>query len=161
MAQNQRGTTLLPVLLTGLILALVANSIRDWRMRVANDAGSIVHAGQVQAVLNRFARLHDRYPTTLEFNVLMSVVSPLYPGLTNTHTHWTTEPRTLFMAYDPGAINLSISSDCCSDTIRIIGMDQTVIHTIIGHVDGRIFQFGGVAPKHPDVVSLFRAFPHG
>lgn len=163
MSLSQKGSATVPLLLVALFLfvAIAAvNHNREQRLREASDAGSFVHAKQVQAVLDNYARRHDRYPAAAEFDQLLLVIKPLYPGLVNTHSGLPTEPRTAWGS-DPGAINVTISIDCCCDTIRVIGTDRTVIWTIIGLGDGKTVIFGGV-PKEPrHGLNSFNPFPHG
>lgn len=163
MSPNQKGSAIVPLILVALWLLVaiaMVNSNRERRLQDASDAGSFLHAKQVQAVLDNYARRQDRYPTAAEFDRLMLMIKPLYPGLVNTHSGLPTEPRTAWSS-DPGAINVSVSTDCCCDTIRVIGTNRTVIWTIIGLGGGKTVIFGGVSKKPRHGLNSFNPLPHG
>ena len=164
MPQNQRGSVAVPLILIALFLFMViamVNSRREQFHRHAQEAGSLASAERIQQVLDGFTHRYDRYPTAEEFDRILGLVRPVFEGEHNTFTNLPTEPRTHAGSNDPGALNLRISTDCCSDTIGIVGADRTVIWTIIGRVGGETVIYGGIPKKPSHNLGGFNPFPHG
>jgi hypothetical protein len=163
MSKNQRGVAAVPLLLVAVFLFVVigtASARRERRLREAADAGSVVHAKQVQAVFDNYGRRYGHFPMAAEFDGSLALIKPLYPGLLNTHSCLPTEPRTR-ATNEPGAIILGVASDGCSDTIRVIGNDHTVIMTIIGRIGGPTNVYGGVPKSVRHDLGRFQLFPNG
>lgn len=160
---HQKGSVAIPLMLIALFLFVVigaATARREQRLRRAADAGSVVHAKQLQVVFDNYGRRYGYFPMVAEFDSTLTLIKPLYPGLLNTHSCLPTEPRTR-LTDEPGAIIIGVASDGCSDTIRVIGADQTVILTIIGRIGGPTNVYGGVPKRIRHDLGGFHLFPNG
>jgi len=146
--RKKKGTLLLWVLsslLAIFVLCAFARSNYEQRQRNERERGSLAHAQQVQEMMGNFTERNERFLTADELGRVMAQIRPLYKGVPNTRTNLPTEPRTV-NSMEPGALIYSVSQDCCTDTIAVVGEDRTVIWTIVGTV-GHGYVIYGTTPS--------------
>lgn len=160
---QRKGTLRVWLMLSAIavfVLCAFASSNSRRVVRNGRERGSLAHAEQLQQMLASYADQYGWYPDATRLKDLMTMMRPLYPGVLNTRTNLPTEPRTV-NSMEPGALIYSVSQDCCTDTIAVVGEDRTVIWTIVGTVGHGYAIYGTTPPRRQENTRpAVGTFPH-